>query len=564
MNYLFWTIFSIILSGCSIIYELLLASTLSIMTGNAIWWQSVTIGIYIGGLGVGTYTAERRNFSGVSDLFRVEVILTILGALTASFLYLSHSAYQMIDFSSYLNADRYSSLYVQNSFIFKITYFFIVQSLTFAIGYFSGHEIPILIKLAAKAKTFTSPARILGYSYIGTLIGTLLFSHVLLPSLDLIATSAVVASLNFLVVLMLYFGTPTIRTPAKMTLQIFMAIFLLTLGLSGPSIEQLYLKILYYYQIEVTRPEGSFKSFVDKLPRIPNVERHKSPYQKIDIFEVKEGGSDQVDRILTIDTNFQFSTGNERYYHEGFAHLPIALSGSTPKHVLVLGGGDGLLIRELLKYEDIEKITHVELDPEMLRLARELPFLKERNESSLHHPKVTTILGDAFQVLRNSSENFDAIYIDFPYPKNYNLSKLYSVEFYTFVRKALSPEGFAVFDAPMVSRENKMKKVYIGRAVLGESFTRRDKDRNSIFISSVHYAGFNKIFPYKIQGESFVYMSNSESEIHYAMEGLDRSKLQVLGDDILGAISSQEFPHQIERRFINSVFKPKAPGGRNF
>lgn len=564
MNYLFWTIFSIILSGCSIIYELLLASTLSIMTGNAIWWQSVTIGIYIGGLGVGTYTAERRNFSGTSDLFRVEVILTILGALTSSFLYLSHSAYQMIDFSSYLNADRYSSLYVQNSFIFKITYFFIVQSLTFAIGYFSGHEIPILIKLAAKARTFTSPARILGYSYIGTLIGTLIFSHILLPSLDLIATAVVVASLNFVVVVLLYLKVPNIRTPGKLGLQVFLAIFLILLGASGPSLEQLYLKILYYYQIEVTRPEGSFRSFVDKLPRIPNVERHKSPYQKIDIFEVKEGGSDQVDRILTIDTHFQFSTGNERYYHEGFAHLPIALSGSTPKHVLVLGGGDGLLMRELLKYEEIEKITHVELDPEMLRLARDLPFLKERNEASLHHPKVTTILGDAFQVLRNSSESFDAIYIDFPYPKNYNLAKLYSVEFYTFVRKALSPQGFAVFDAPMVSRENKMKKVYIGRAVLGESFTRRDKDRNSVFISSVHYAGFNKIFPYKIQGESFVYMSNSEGEIHYAMEGLDRDKLQVLGDDILGAISSQEFPHQIDRRFINSVFKPKAPGGRNF
>ncbi len=564
MNYLFWTAFSIILSGCSIIYELLLASTLSIMTGNAIWWQSVTIGLYIGGLGVGTYTAERRNFSGVSDLFRVEVILTILGALTSTFLYLSHSAYQMIDFSSYLNADRYSSLYVQNSFIFKITYFFIVQGLTFAIGYFSGHEIPILIKLAAKAKTLTSPSRILGYSYIGTLVGTLLFSHILLPTLDLIATAVVVSSLNFVVVILLYVGTKNMRSPGKLALQVVMGAFLLSLGLAGSSIEQLYLKVLYYYQVEVTRPEGSFWSFVEKLPRIPDVERYKSPYQKIDIFEVKEETSQHTDRILTIDTHFQFSTGNERYYHEGFAHLPIALSGKVPSHVLVLGGGDGLLIRELLKYEEIEKITHVELDPEMLRLARDLPFLKERNEASLHHPKVTTILGDAFQVLRNSSDNFDAIYIDFPYPKNYNLSKLYSVEFYTFVRKALSPSGFAVFDAPMVNRENKMKKVYIGRAVLGESFTRRDKDRNSIFLSSVHYAGFNKIFPYKIQGESFVFMSNSESEIHYSMDTLDRTKLQVLDNDILGAISSQEFPHQIDRQFINSVFKPKAPGGRNF
>lgn len=564
MNFLFWAAFSIILSGCSIIYELLLASTLSIMTGNAIWWQSVTIGIYVGGLGVGTYTAERRNFSGISDLFRVEVVLTILGALTSTFLYLSHSAYQIIDFSSYLNADRYSSLYVQNSFIFKITYFFIVQSLTFAIGYFSGHEIPILIKLAAKAKTFTTPARILGYSYIGTLVGTLLFSHILLPGLDLIATAVVVASLNFVVVVALYIGTDSIRTKGRLTLQVLMAVFLIGLGASGSFIEQLYLKVLYYYQIEVTRPEGSFSTFLEKLPRIPEVERHKSPYQKIDIFEVKEGESQRTDRILTIDTHFQFSTGNERFYHEGFAHLPIALSGKIPKHVLVLGGGDGLLIRELLKYQEIEKITHVELDPEMLNLARNLPFLKERNEASLHHPKVTTILGDAFQVLRNSSENFDAIYIDFPYPKNYNLSKLYSVEFYTFVRKALSKEGFAVFDAPMVNRENKMKKVYIGRAVLGESFTRKDKERNSIFISSVHYAGFNKIFPYKIQGESFVYMSNSESEIHYSMDTLDRSKLQVLGDEILGAISSQEFPHQIDKQFVNSVFKPKAPGGRNF
>lgn len=564
MNYLFWPIFSIILSGCSIIYELLLANTLSIMTGDAIWWQSITIGIYIGGLGVGTYTAERRNFSGISDLFRVEVWLTLLGALTSTFLYFSHSIYSMIDFSSYLNADRYSSLYVQNSFIFKITYFFIVQSLTFAIGYLSGHEIPILIKLAAKSKQMTSPAKILGYSYMGTLVGTLLFSHILLPGLDLIATAVVVAFLNFVVVLSLYIKTSNIRTPARTSIQVALAVLLVTLGLNGQKIEQIYLKVLYHYQLEITRPEGSFSTFMQKLSKIPNVERYKSPYQKIDIFEVREGDAREADKILTIDTKFQFSTGNERFYHEGFAHIPITLSGHIPKNVLVLGGGDGLLMRELLKYPEIDKITHVELDPEMLRLARDLEFIKERNEASLHHPKVTTILADAFQVLRNSHESFDAIYIDFPYPKDYNLSKLYSVEFYSFVKRALAPQGFAVFDAPMVNKENKMKKIYIGRAVLGESFTRRDRDRNSVFISSVHYAGFNKIFPYKIQGESFVFLSNSEGELNYGLEGLDRNKLTVLTDEIIREIPNQEFPYQIDRKFINSIFKPQLVEGRNF
>lgn len=564
MSYLFWPVFSIILSGCSIIYELLLANTLSIMTGDAVWWQSITIGIYIGGLGVGTYTAERRNYSSVSDLFRVEIWLTLLGALTSTFLYFSHSIYQMIDFSSYLNSDRYSSLYVQNSFIFKITYFFIVQSLTFAIGYLSGHEIPILVKLAAKARQMTSPAKILGYSYIGTLIGTLLFSHLLLPGLDLIATAVVVAALNFFVVLSLYIKTANIRTPMRTFTQIAMALFLITLGIKGKDIEQIYLKVLYHYQLEVTRPEGSFSTFMNKLHKIPDVERYKSPYQKIDIFEVREGDAQESDKILTIDTKFQFSTGNERFYHEGFAHLPISLARTIPKQVLVLGGGDGLLIRELLKYPEIEKITHVELDPEMLRLARDLDFIKERNEASLHHEKVHTILADAFQVLRNSQDMFDAIYIDFPYPKDYNLSKLYSVEFYTFVKKALAPTGFAVFDAPMVNKEDKMKKTYIGRAVLGESFTRRDRDRNSVFISTVHYAGFNKIFPYKIQGESFVFLSANEGDLNYTMEGLDRSKFLVLTEELIREIPNQEFPHQIDRKFINSVFKPLLVEGRNF
>jgi spermidine synthase len=235
----------------------------------------------------------------------------------------------------------------------------------------------------------------------------------------------------------------------------------------------------------------------------------------------------------------------------------MIFTNQKPKNVLVLGGGDGLLIRELLKREHIESIKQIELDEDVVNLAKNRDFLKKLNRNSMNDPKVETIISDAFYYLRNNRELFDAIFIDFPYPRNYNLAKLYSLEFYTYVNKNLKPHGFVVLDAPIYNKFDYGKEKYRGRAILASTFSAIDKQNNSVLVSTIHYAGFDKIYPYKISGESFIIATNNNSNLNYQISEGDRSYFEAIEEKDLLKIPSQNFPHEINRKYINSIFHPR-------
>jgi len=135
-------------------------------------------------------------------------------------------------------------------------------------------------------------------------------------------------------------------------------------------------------------------------------------------------------------------------YHEWFVHAPVQARGSVPGRVLVLGGGDGLALREILKYGLVRHVVHVELDDVMIRLADEHPTLSRMNEHAHTDPRVVVEQADAFSWLRASPERFDAVYIDMPYARDYNLSLVYSREFYAMVRDHLAPGAFVAIDTP--------------------------------------------------------------------------------------------------------------------
>jgi predicted membrane-bound spermidine synthase len=154
------------------------------------------------------------------------------------------------------------------------------------------------------------------------------------------------------------------------------------------------------------------------------------------------------DLWLYLDGEYQLFSAVEAIYHEWFVHGAVQARGSPPCHALVLGGGDGLVVRELVKYSRLERLVHVELDREMLRLRREHPALAALNDNAYDDPRVETVVADAFEWVRRSRDTFDAIFIDMPLPKDYNLSKVYSREFYAAVRARLAPGGVLVVDAP--------------------------------------------------------------------------------------------------------------------
>src|SRR5260370_1367863 len=163
----------------------------------------------------------------------------------------------------------------------------------------------------------------------------------------------------------------------------------------------------------------------------------------------------KADLRLLLNSHLQFSPRDEYRYHEALVHPGLA-AVSAPRRVLILGGGDGLAVREILKYPQIESITLVDLDPEMTRIFSSNPMLTRLNDKSLLSPRVHVINADAFPWVDSNTDSFDFIVIDFPDPTNYSLGKLYTTAFYRAVSRHLSAQGFMVVQStsPMFARDS--------------------------------------------------------------------------------------------------------------
>jgi spermidine synthase len=149
------------------------------------------------------------------------------------------------------------------------------------------------------------------------------------------------------------------------------------------------------------------------------------------------------DLRLYINGNLQFSSRDEHRYHEALVH-PVPQALPWARRVLVLGGGDGLALREILKYRNIEHVTLVDLDPAMTTLFSRSEPLRALNHGSLTDQRVTVVNADAAQWLEQNQDNFDAIIVDLPDPSNFGLGKLYSVPMYRLMSRHLAEKGYAV------------------------------------------------------------------------------------------------------------------------
>jgi spermidine synthase len=166
----------------------------------------------------------------------------------------------------------------------------------------------------------------------------------------------------------------------------------------------------------------------------------QTPYQRIVIT------SSGRDFRLFLNGDIQFSSLDEYRYHEVLVH-PVMSIPRSHENILVLGGGDGFVARELLKYDDVERITVVDLDPAVTELARTYPVLQRLNGDSMSDPRVTVVNADAYRYVQDSDELFNVIIIDLPDPNNESLSKLYSDAFYRLVMQRLTPDGAFVTQA---------------------------------------------------------------------------------------------------------------------
>ncbi|MFZ5622738.1 MAG: polyamine aminopropyltransferase [Pseudomonadota bacterium] len=160
----------------------------------------------------------------------------------------------------------------------------------------------------------------------------------------------------------------------------------------------------------------------------------QTPYQHLQVVEMADFG-----RALVLDGAVQTTVGDEYIYHEMIAHVPL-FTHPSPERVLVIGGGDGGTVREVLKHPSIRKVDMVEIDQAVIDACRR--FLPETS-SALTHPKLNLVVGDGIRWVAERSEEYDAILVDSSDPTG-PAEGLFNRAFYQNVHRALKPGGLFV------------------------------------------------------------------------------------------------------------------------
>lgn len=301
---------------------------------------------------------------------------------------------------------------------------FIIYVLSISVGLLIGMEIPIVIRLNEEFQSLkVNISSALENDYYGSLAGGVFFAFVGLPYLGLTYTPLILGIVNFLVaivlIVMIWKEVPQENRRKLIVLAGLVMTLLSLTGLFSDKIVQWGDKIRYSDRV---------------------IYSEQTRYQKI-VLTYGEG-----DYWLFLNGHQQLSTFDEALYHEPLVH-PVVQLHHNPKSVLVLGGGDGAAVRELLKYPDIERITLVDLDPGMTKLGMNHPVLLAINDNALNHPKVEVINSDGFVFLDETEEKYDIIIADFPDPRTVDLGRLYSREFYWLCFKAMTENGYFVTQA---------------------------------------------------------------------------------------------------------------------
>ncbi|MCK2200025.1 polyamine aminopropyltransferase [Corynebacterium callunae] len=391
-----------ICAASGLVYELALVSLSTSLNGGGIVETSLIVAGYVAALGLGALLVKPFLAWPAQTFLGVETLLGLVGGCSALVLYFTFATIGQ-------------SLWI---LVFA----------TAAIGILVGAELPLLMtmiqqgRLADARTTGSLVATLNAADYLGALLGGLAWPFILLPWLGMMRGAAAAGMINLLAAL--FVGCILLRhlLPRAHFITAVVAL-LLAIGLL--------LTVL-------VRSDGIVASARAQLYRDPVIYSHQSAYQDI---VVTERGKD---RRLYLNGGLQYSTRDEHRYTESLVYPALSESASS---VLIIGGGDGLAARELLKFPEMS-ITQVELDPEVINVANTV--LRSDNGGSMEDPRVKIVIDDAFTWLRsggNNGETYDAVIIDLPDPNNDTMARLYSQEFYALARARLNDNGRMVVQA---------------------------------------------------------------------------------------------------------------------
>jgi spermidine synthase len=403
-----------VVAACGLVYELAAGALASWLLGDSVLQFSTVIGTYLFAMGLGSWASRLVQRQLVAQFLRIELLVGLIGGLMPAALFVAHS-----------------TLPAHSDAAFRV----LLYALVGLIGVLVGLEIPLVMRIlkqqfSRRWALSELVSDVLTFDYLGALVVALAFPLLFVPHLGLVRTGVFFGLLNAAVAVwaLLLFRAELRRWRAH-ALACAGVVAVLAAAMLGA--DQL-----------TTWAEDRF--YGDDV-----IVRESSDYQRVVVAAGPAGVR------LFLNGNLQFHSRDEYRYHETLVHPAMAAQGA-PRRVLVLGGGDGMAVREILKYPGVAQVTLVELDPHMTGLFARHPLLIALNGGALASTKLRIVSADAFSWLEANRESFDVIVIDFPDPTNFALGKLYTTSFYQRADQALAAGGYMVVQttSPLVARKS--------------------------------------------------------------------------------------------------------------
>lgn len=385
-----------VIAVCGLVYELIAAALSSYLLGSSVTQFSIVIGVFLTAMGIGSYLTRFVRRRLIDTFVAIQIGIAVSGGLSAAVLLMAFATLG--------------------------TYLPVLVAVLTITGTLVGMEIPLLIRILRSQEALRiTVSNVLALDYVGALLASCAFPIVFVPYLGLLRTSFVFGLINVAVaaVALRIMGS-MLRYKRTLAVAAGGCAAILVVGLIGSgTFTSLAETLLYQDEIVLSR---------------------QTAYQRIIVTRWRD------DVRLYIDGNLQFSSVDEHRYHEALVH-PAASAVPTAKRALILGGGDGMTAREILKYSGIESIDLVDLDEEMVRLFRDRPQLSALSGNAYSDRKVRIHTEDAGKFLERTHESWDLIFMDLPDPNSLSLARLYTKSFFRLAAKHLSVHGIIVTQA---------------------------------------------------------------------------------------------------------------------
>ncbi len=396
-----------VVAACGLVYELAAGALASYVLGDSVLQFSTVIGSYLFAMGVGSWLSRFFERQLPAHFLRIELMVALAGGAMPAVLFVAN-AWQPA--------------------VFRV----LLYGLVVAVGVLVGLEIPLVMRILKRDVALRDlVSQVLTFDYLGALAVSIAFPLVLVPQLGLVRTGLLFGLMNAAVAFWaLWLFRNELRRLRAHAVACVLTVLALGAAFAGAQ--------------EITTLAE------DRVYQAQVLVAETTPWQRIVVTTSRTGGI-----RLFLNGNLQFAQSDEYRYHEALVHPVLAAQGA-PRRIAILGGGDGMALREVLRYPQVESVTLVELDPDMTRLFSTHPALTRLNGGSLSSPKLKIVNTDAFKWLEDSREMFDAIIVDFPDPTNFSIGKLYTSSFYALLEQRLAAGGYAVVQttSPLLARQS--------------------------------------------------------------------------------------------------------------